>query len=102
MPEESKQIKSFNATKTLLILIESIRSNLSFKSIAALLNSHQLLTSTGQVWTETRVKGLLSRLRRHKQVPTSLYKDLARLVSAGIVTSADGSLLLLPNKRGRK
>lgn len=102
MSETIPLIRSFNSTKTLLILIQSLKANLTFKSIASLLNEHKLLTLSGKTWTGELVKGVLSRLRRHSTSPTSLYKDLVRLINAKIVDPDDAARLLMPQPRGRK
>ncbi|WP_413460089.1 hypothetical protein [Herbaspirillum huttiense] len=102
MPEDFEQIRTFNPTKAILVLVQSLKAGINFRDIASLLNAHYLLTATGKAWSADHVKGLLSRLRRNSVSPTAIYKDVLRLINAGIITSADAALLLMPQKRGRK
>ena len=76
---------------TLLIqaLITSNQDNLTNQQTAERLNSLEIKTAAGLLWSTENVKGVLKKLRHHEEYPSRLHHNLLVLVYSGIFTVAE-------------
>ena len=61
-------------------LIAGHTENLTHKQMADRFNDLKIKTSTGLEWTSENVKGVLKRLRNHREYPSKLHRAMLELV----------------------
>lgn len=84
----------------LVALIAGTTDNLTNAQIADRLNSHDIKTSGGLVWTAENVKGILRKIRLNKEFPSKIYQALLELTFMGELTVKESMPLFANRKNG--
>ena len=91
--------KEFYAT-VIQILITSNQDNLTNQQTAGRLNSLEIKTAAGLLWSPENVKGVLKKLRHHEEYPSRLHHNLLLLVYYGVFTVAETLPLFIHRRAG--